>query len=136
MLLIVQPVQDGYTSFPRQNDKLSPIRVSDWGLHIACFSSLAVIGSLNTGCTYLSGLQVRIIIPGHIGGRMVKWLEEIEVAEAESDNHYHFMDNRVLPSHVDEALAKEEGMPPQTYLHGVDSNRNICLRCHWQTERW
>ena len=40
---------------------------------------------------------------------MVKWLEEIEVAESESDNHYHFMDNRVLPSHVDEALAKEEG---------------------------
>lgn len=41
---------------------------------------------------------------------MVKWLEEIEVADSESDNHYHFMDNRVLPSHVDEALAKEEGM--------------------------
>ena len=41
---------------------------------------------------------------------MVKWLEEIEVAESESDNHYHFMDNRVLPSHVDEALAKEEGL--------------------------
>lgn len=41
---------------------------------------------------------------------MVKWLEEIEVAEAESQNHYHFMDNRVLPSHVDESLAKEEGI--------------------------
>lgn len=50
-----------------------------------------------------------MIIPGHIGGRMVKWLEEIEVADSESDNHYHFMDNRVLPSHVDEALAKQEG---------------------------
>ena len=50
-----------------------------------------------------------MIIPGHIGGRMVKWLEEIEVADSESGNHYHFMDNRVLPSHVDEALAKEEG---------------------------
>ena len=53
-----------------------------------------------------------MIIPGHIGGRMVKWLEEIEVAESESDNHYHFMDNRVLPSHVDEALAKDEGECP------------------------
>lgn len=42
---------------------------------------------------------------------MVKWMEEIEVAESESDNHYHFMDNRVLPSHVDEATAKEEGKP-------------------------
>ena len=50
-----------------------------------------------------------MIIPGHIGGRMVKWLEEIEVTDKESQNHYHFHDNRVLPSHVDEALAKAEG---------------------------
>jgi nitrate reductase (NAD(P)H) len=52
---------------------------------------------------------VRIIIPGFIGGRMVKWLSEITVTETESDNHYHFMDNRVLPPHVDEALATKEG---------------------------
>lgn len=52
---------------------------------------------------------MRIIIPGFIGGRMVKWLSEITVTEQESQNFYHFMDNRVLPSHVDEALAKEEG---------------------------
>ena len=29
---------------------------------------------------------------------MVKWLEEITVTEGESDNFYHFHDNRVLPS--------------------------------------
>lgn len=72
-----------------------------------------------------------MIIPGHIGGRMVKWLEEIEVAAAESDNHYHFMDNRVLPSHVDEALAKEEGelltppdpgRPASRVCNAADSN--------------
>lgn len=50
-----------------------------------------------------------MIIPGHIGGRMVKWMEEIEVTTQESQNHYHFHDNRVLPSHVEEAQAKEEG---------------------------
>ncbi len=95
------------------------------------------------------GFPVRIIIPGFIGGRMVKWLSEITVTEVragrrggaaepraatpptparspllpaepsaspslrapqtESQNFYHFMDNRVLPSHVDEALAKAEG---------------------------
>lgn len=27
----------------------------------------------------------------------------------ESQNYYHFHDNRVLPSHVDEALANKEG---------------------------
>lgn len=44
-----------------------------------------------------------------VTGRMVKWLEEITVKETESDSFYHFYDNRVLPSHVDDALAKEEG---------------------------
>ena len=28
---------------------------------------------------------------GYIGGRMVKWLEEITVTEGESDSFYHFM---------------------------------------------
>ena len=41
---------------------------------------------------------------------MVKWLEEITVTESESDNFYHFHDNRVLPSHVTEQLAKSEGV--------------------------
>lgn len=30
-------------------------------------------------------------------------------AQVESQNYYHFHDNRVLPSHVDEALANKEG---------------------------
>jgi nitrate reductase (NAD(P)H) len=55
------------------------------------------------------GYPLRLIIPGFIGGRMIKWLEEITVAETESQNYYHFHDNRVLPSHVDEKLANEEG---------------------------
>ena len=46
------------------------------------------------------GFPVRVIIPGCIGGRMVKWLTRIVVTGAESDNYYHFKDNRVLPSHV------------------------------------
>ena len=55
------------------------------------------------------GFPIRVIIPGYIGGRMVKWLEEISVVSSESDNHYHYHDNRVLPSHVTEELAKTEG---------------------------
>lgn len=51
----------------------------------------------------------RIIIPGWIGGRMVKWLTEITLTEQESTNHYHYYDNRVLPSHVDEKKAHDEG---------------------------
>ncbi len=45
------------------------------------------------------------------GGRMVKWLEEITVTPAESDNFYHFHDNRVLPPGIDQERAKAEGAP-------------------------
>lgn len=46
------------------------------------------------------GKPLRIIIPGQIGGRSVKWLKRIVVTEAPSDNWYHIYDNRVLPTTV------------------------------------
>lgn len=55
------------------------------------------------------GFPVRMIIPGFIGGRMVKWLKRIVVTTQESDSYYHYKDNRVLPSHVDAELANAEG---------------------------
>ena len=36
------------------------------------------------------GFPVRVIIPGWIGGRMVKWLTHVTVKEAPSENYYHF----------------------------------------------
>jgi nitrate reductase (NAD(P)H) len=56
------------------------------------------------------GFPVRVIVPGFIGGRMVKWLRRVVVASDESDSYYHYRDNRVLPSHVDAELANAEGM--------------------------
>jgi nitrate reductase (NAD(P)H) len=55
------------------------------------------------------GFPVRVVIPGWIGGRMVKWLEKIIVTDKPSENFYHFNDNRILPPHVDAELAKAEG---------------------------
>lgn len=46
------------------------------------------------------GKPLRIVIPGQIGGRSVKWLRRIVVTEAPSDNWYHIYDNRVLPTTV------------------------------------
>lgn len=46
------------------------------------------------------GFPVRLIIPGYIGGRMIKWLTDINVLEHETKNHYHYHDNRILPPHV------------------------------------
>mmetsp|Transcript_14569 Transcript_14569/g.20370 ORF Transcript_14569/g.20370 Transcript_14569/m.20370 type:complete len:606 (+) Transcript_14569:332-2149(+) len=54
------------------------------------------------------GFPLRIIIPGFIGGRMVKWLSHIEVSDKESQNHFHFYDNRVLPSEVTAEKANAE----------------------------
>jgi len=55
------------------------------------------------------GYPVRIIIPGWVGARMVKWLDTIEVSEKVSDSHYHHFDNRIFPSFVDNKIADEEG---------------------------
>uniref|UniRef100_A0A7S4T3X5 C2H2-type domain-containing protein n=1 Tax=Alexandrium monilatum TaxID=311494 RepID=A0A7S4T3X5_9DINO len=46
------------------------------------------------------GYPVRLLIPGYIGGRMIKWLTKISVTEEEGESHYHIFDNRVFPKHV------------------------------------
>jgi nitrate reductase (NAD(P)H) len=46
------------------------------------------------------GFPLRVIIPGHVGGRLVKWLSKIWVSDKESDNWYHLNDNRVLPPFI------------------------------------
>lgn len=46
------------------------------------------------------GRPLRVVIPGQIGGRSVKWLRRIVVTEDPSDSWYHIYDNRVLPTTV------------------------------------
>ncbi|WZH46568.1 nitrate reductase NADH [Fusarium acuminatum] len=48
------------------------------------------------------GYPVRVIIPGYVGGRNVKWLKKIWISDKENDSYYHIWDNRVLPSFVTE----------------------------------
>ena len=50
-----------------------------------------------------------MIIPGWIGGRMVKWMTKITITDKESDNYYHFFDNRILPPQVDKEIADKDG---------------------------
>merc|ERR1719326_2329060 len=56
------------------------------------------------------GYPVRLLIPGYIGGRMIKWLCKITVSDKETDNFYHIFDNRVFPPHIvsKEVATKEE----------------------------
>lgn len=78
------------------------------------------------------GFPVRIIIPGYIGGRMIKWLATIEVAESESDNHYHFMDNRVLPVGVTPESATAEGWwyKPDYIINELNINSAMARPAH------
>ncbi|XP_022993179.1 nitrate reductase [NADH]-like [Cucurbita maxima] len=78
------------------------------------------------------GFPVRMIVPGFTGGRMVKWLKRIIVTNRESDNHYHFMDNRVLPSHVDSELANAEGWwyKPEYVIYEMNINSVITTPSH------
>ena len=48
------------------------------------------------------GFPVRLMVPGYVGGRCVKWLQKIWVADKENDSHYHIWDNRLVPSFVTE----------------------------------
>ncbi|MCO5598396.1 hypothetical protein L7F22_052491 [Adiantum nelumboides] len=78
------------------------------------------------------GFPIRIIIPGYIGGRMVKWLRRITVTSEESDNYYHYNDNRVLPSHVDAEKANSEGwwFKPEYIINELNINSAICTPAH------
>ncbi|XP_044474576.1 nitrate reductase [NAD(P)H]-like [Mangifera indica] len=78
------------------------------------------------------GFPVRMIIPGFIGGRMVKWLKRIVVTTQESDNYYHYKDNRVLPSHVDTELANAEAWwyKPEYIINELNINSTITTPRH------
>ncbi|XP_020109409.1 nitrate reductase [NADH]-like [Ananas comosus] len=78
------------------------------------------------------GFPVRVVIPGFIGGRMVKWLRKITVAPEESDSYYHYHDNRVLPSHVDAELANAEDWwhKPEYIINELNINSVITTPCN------
>ncbi|EEQ28849.1 hypothetical protein McanMca71_001087 [Microsporum canis] len=54
------------------------------------------------------GWPLRAVIPGHIGGRSVKWITKIILTENPSDNWYHIYDNRVLPTMCSPEMATED----------------------------
>ncbi|KAF9365909.1 hypothetical protein BGX34_007593 [Mortierella sp. NVP85] len=79
------------------------------------------------------GFPVRLIVPGVIGGRMIKYLSKITVSDDRSDSWYHYHDNRVLPSIVSDAeMAKREQwwIRPQYTINELNINSVICSPAH------
>ncbi|PPQ70964.1 hypothetical protein CVT25_012099 [Psilocybe cyanescens] len=54
------------------------------------------------------GYPLRLVVPGQIGGRSVKWLNRIELSSVESQHHLHFHDNKVLPMPLGPDQARKE----------------------------
>jgi nitrate reductase (NAD(P)H) len=73
------------------------------------------------------GYPVRLLIPGYIGGRMIKWLSKIVVAKEETDNFYHIYDNRQFPPHI---VSKEVATKEQIWkdpLYRIDDRNLQCV---------
>jgi nitrate reductase (NAD(P)H) len=82
------------------------------------------------------GKPVRIVVPGQIGGRSVKWLKKIIVTAEPSDNWYHIYDNRVLPTTVspEESANLPETWKDERYaIYDLNSNSAICYPAHNET---
>ena len=78
------------------------------------------------------GFPVRMIIPGYIGGRMIKWLKQINVIAHETKNHYHYHDNRILPPHItaEESLQGKWWYKPEYIFNELNINSAISAPDH------
>lgn len=79
------------------------------------------------------GYPLRVLIPGCIGGRSVKWLARIEASETESKNIFHSIDNKVLPTQVqsaEQATAENWWHRPEYTLYDLNINSAISSPDH------
>ncbi|KAK5165365.1 uncharacterized protein LTR77_008894 [Saxophila tyrrhenica] len=81
------------------------------------------------------GKPLRVVIPGQIGGRSVKWLKRIVITSEPSDNWYHIYDNRVLPTMVspEEAANNSTWWKDERYaIYDLSTNSAIAQPAHDQ----
>lgn len=75
------------------------------------------------------GYPLRIILPGIVGGRQVKWLKKIWLSTKPNTSHYQIWDNRVLPSFVSDRtspLSKALYHHPSTQVWAQNVNAVTC----------
>lgn len=63
----------------------------------------------------IHGGPVRVVVPGYIGARSVKWVNAITVQQAPSENYFQALDYRLLPPGTDaDTVAPGEGISLST----------------------
>ena len=69
------------------------------------------------------GFPLRVVAPGYVGARSVKWLSSITVQEGPSDNHFQATEYKLYPPNVTEQTAEvSQGM----MLGELQVNAAIC----------
>jgi len=77
------------------------------------------------------GYPLRVILPGFVGGRMIKWLKKITISDKESSSYYHWGDNKILPSHIDTIAAAESWWSkPEYAIYEMNVNSIIASPGH------
>ncbi|KAM0788181.1 hypothetical protein ACM66B_001341 [Microbotryomycetes sp. NB124-2] len=79
------------------------------------------------------GYPLRLVVPGQIGGRSVKWLKRIEVSDRESQHHLHFWDNKVLPATLTAEEARDQRdwwYDPRYIINDLNTNSAIARPAH------
>lgn len=79
------------------------------------------------------GKPLRVIIPGQIGGRSVKWLKRIILTATPSDSWYHIHDNRVLPTMIDPEMSANlpDVWRDERYaIYDLNTNSATCFPAH------
>ncbi|GMH49941.1 hypothetical protein TrLO_g5049 [Triparma laevis f. longispina] len=81
------------------------------------------------------GYPIRVVIPGYIGGRMIKWLDKVNIIQHETHNHYHYHDNRILPPAVtyEESLKGKWWYKPEYIFNELNINSAIATPDHDET---
>ncbi|GAA5870778.1 hypothetical protein JCM3774_001675 [Rhodotorula dairenensis] len=79
------------------------------------------------------GFPLRLIVPGQIGGRSVKWLKKIVIDSQESQHHLHFHDNKVLPGTLTAEQARDQKdwwYDPRYIINDLNVNAAVARPAH------
>lgn len=125
-----------------------PFKEEPWGKLVKYGTSVPLARAMNPAYDILvayqangevlqpdHGYPVRLIIPGYIGGRMIKWLAQINVIPHETKNHYHYHDNRILPPHItaEESLQGGWWYKPEYIFNELNINSAMSKPDHNET---